>query len=80
MKATYPYLAQFNDTSQYEDVIVLMTAPHQGTVMYVPPDTSPGDPRYELTVLDTLQPANTEIETYEGSITFRNDADPVLAE
>jgi len=79
MKAKYPYLAKYNDTSQYDGVILLMTAPHQGTIMYVPSDTSPGDARYELSVLDALQPANTEIDEYTGSVTFKNDADPVLS-
>lgn len=81
MKAVYPYLAIYNDTSQYEGVIVMMTASHQGTVMFIPTaNISPGDPRLELAILDTLLPANSEIDKYDGSITYKNDADPVLTE
>lgn len=78
---TYPYLAKYNSTSQYEDVIVFMTEPHSGIVFYIPSDgVTNGDPRLELSLMESMSPANSEIEEYTGRVTFRSGKDPELGE
>lgn len=76
---SYPYLAQYNATSEYVDVVLWVTEPHRGLVVYIPTSgVLPEDPRAELTLFEVLSPANSEIAEYTGSVVLRSDTDPVL--
>ncbi len=74
----YPYLAQYKNTSQFKDVVIMMLEPQAGRVLYIPPNLSTTDPRNELSLLEAMNPAHSEIEPYTGSVILRTSADPEL--
>lgn len=74
----FPYLAQYNDTSQYENIILYMLEAHRGMVIYIPPDLTNGDPRNEITMMEPMTPASVDLNDYTGSVIIRGDGSPTL--
>lgn len=76
--AKFPYLAKYNNTSQNDGVVLLMMEPKRGIILYIPTSLPADDPRLELSIMETMNPANSEIDSYDAAITFRNSTGPTL--
>lgn len=73
----YPYLAQYKVGSQYAGMVVLVRAPRDSLVYYVPtsPITNPDgstNPMYEVRVGDQHNVYSADVETFVGTVKTNN--------
>lgn len=80
----YPYLARYISPSPYQGVVLWMTEPRSGYVVYAPaamlnPPAPGGEEGVtEVKLFEAMTPSSWELETYNGSVIMRNSADPTL--